>query len=58
MLHPTKQLTNVHGMHATPREQVLNFLRDGWCSLPRFSEERRELLQEIRYYQVSAIDVT
>lgn len=31
---------------------VLNYLRDGWCLLPKGAEERRELLQEIRYYQV------
>lgn len=32
---------------------VLNYLRDGWCSLPKPHDERRELLQEIRYYQAS-----
>lgn len=32
---------------------VLNYLRDGWCQLPKSVEERRELLQEIRYYQVN-----
>jgi hypothetical protein len=31
---------------------VLNYLRDGWCQLPKSLEERRELLQEVRYYQV------
>jgi hypothetical protein len=31
---------------------VLNYLRDGWCQLPKALEERRELLQEVRYYQV------
>jgi hypothetical protein len=31
---------------------VLNYLRDGWCQLPKTLEERRELLQEVRYYQV------
>ena len=31
---------------------VLNYLRDGWCSLPSSAQERRELLQEVRWYQV------
>jgi hypothetical protein len=31
---------------------VLNYLRDGWCQLPKALEERRELLQQVRYYQV------
>ncbi len=30
----------------------LNYLRDGCCVLPSKPEERSELLQEIRYYQV------
>lgn len=34
---------------------VLNYLRDGWCSLPKSQDERRELLQEIRYYQVNQL---
>ncbi len=33
---------------------ILNFLRDSWCLLPASSEERRELLQEVRYYGVSS----
>lgn len=33
---------------------VLNYLRDGWCSLPITAGERRELLQEVRFYQVSS----
>jgi hypothetical protein len=32
--------------------QVLNFLRDGWCALPTTAEERKELAQEARFYQV------
>jgi hypothetical protein len=32
---------------------ILNWLRDGWCLLPRTAEERRELIQEVRYYQAS-----
>lgn len=32
---------------------ILNYLRDGWCSLPASAQERRELLQEVRWYQVS-----
>lgn len=31
---------------------VLNYLRDGWCNIPKAQEERKELLQEVRYYQV------
>jgi hypothetical protein len=37
---------------------ILNYLRDGWALLPSCASERRELMQEIRYYQVrSAMDV-
>jgi hypothetical protein len=32
---------------------ILNFLRDGWCSVPATPEGKRQLLQELRYYQVS-----
>ncbi|KAG2501605.1 hypothetical protein HYH03_000110 [Edaphochlamys debaryana] len=35
---------------------VLNFLRDGWCLLPRSIEERRELLQEVRWYQLTGFE--
>lgn len=35
---------------------LLNFLRDGWCLLPRTNEEKRELLQEVRYYQLSTME--
>ncbi|KAG2453826.1 hypothetical protein HYH02_002033 [Chlamydomonas schloesseri] len=35
---------------------ILNWLRDGWVLLPRNAEERRELLQEIRYYQLSGFE--
>eukprot|EP00877_Chromochloris_zofingiensis_P013558 jgi/Chrzof1/8456/Cz03g11080.t1 len=35
---------------------VLNYLRDGWCLLPKGAEERRELLQEIRYYQLAGME--
>jgi hypothetical protein len=31
---------------------LLNYLRDGWCSLPTTANERRELLQEVRWHQV------
>ena len=31
---------------------ILNFLRDGWVLLPDSPSERRELMQEARYYQV------
>lgn len=31
---------------------MLNYLRDGWCSLPTTANERRELLQEVRWCQV------
>jgi hypothetical protein len=31
---------------------ILNFLRDGWCMLPKTADDRRELLQEVRYFQV------
>ncbi len=34
---------------------VLNYLRDGWCSLPKEEAERRELLQEVRFFQVGSI---
>ncbi|KAJ9517961.1 hypothetical protein QJQ45_004278 [Haematococcus lacustris] len=30
---------------------ILNWLRDGWCALPRSSDERAELLAELQYYQ-------
>lgn len=33
-------------------QMILNFLRDGWCLVPPSVEQRRELLQEVRYYQV------
>jgi len=36
---------------------LLNYLRDGWCSLPATAQERRELLQEVRWYQVSLFAV-
>eukprot|EP00198_Chlamydomonas_reinhardtii_P006643 XP_001695979.1 predicted protein [Chlamydomonas reinhardtii] len=35
---------------------ILNWLRDSWVLLPRTAEERRELLQEIRYYQLSGFE--
>uniref|UniRef100_A0A383VK31 BTB domain-containing protein n=1 Tax=Tetradesmus obliquus TaxID=3088 RepID=A0A383VK31_TETOB len=35
---------------------VLNYLRDGWCALPKSLEERRELLQEARYYQLAGME--
>lgn len=40
--------------HSTPVPcvQVLNFLRDGWCAVPTTAEERKELAQEARFYQV------
>lgn len=31
---------------------LLNYLRDGWCSMPTTAQERRELLQEVRWCQV------
>jgi hypothetical protein len=31
---------------------IMNFLRDGWVMLPKSPDDRRELLQEVRYYQV------
>ena len=31
---------------------ILNFLRDGWTLLPTSASERRELMQEARYFQV------
>jgi hypothetical protein len=37
---------------------MLNYLRDGWCSLPTSANERRELLQEVRWYQVGAAVVS
>lgn len=33
-------------------QAILNYLRDGWTLLPRMASERRELLQEVRFYQV------
>eukprot|EP00879_Flechtneria_rotunda_P020592 GHRR01021668.1.p1 GENE.GHRR01021668.1~~GHRR01021668.1.p1 ORF type:complete len:426 (+),score=90.43 GHRR01021668.1:69-1346(+) len=35
---------------------VLNYLRDGWCQVPKTAEERRELLQEVRYYQLAGME--
>lgn len=35
---------------------MLNYLRDGWCSLPSTPNERRELLQEVRWYQLSSME--
>jgi hypothetical protein len=34
---------------------ILNFLRDGWVLLPGSPSERRELMQEARYYQVLSL---
>ena len=31
---------------------ILNFLRDGWTLLPASCNDRRELMQEARYFQV------
>jgi BTB/POZ domain len=31
---------------------ILNFLRDGWTLLPSSPSERRELMQEARFFQV------
>ena len=39
-----------------PTKTVLNFLRDGWAALPAAPEERRELLQEARYYQLPCLE--
>lgn len=35
---------------------ILNYLRDGWCLLPLSADERRELMQEIRYYQLTGFE--
>ncbi|KAL6765594.1 hypothetical protein V8C86DRAFT_502207 [Haematococcus lacustris] len=35
---------------------ILNWLRDGWCALPRSSDERAELLAELQYYQLHAME--
>ncbi|GLC47961.1 hypothetical protein PLESTB_000044100 [Pleodorina starrii] len=35
---------------------VLNWLRDGWARIPSSAEERRELLQEVRYYQLTTFE--
>ncbi|PNH08087.1 BTB/POZ domain-containing protein KCTD17 [Tetrabaena socialis] len=37
-------------------QSILNFLRDGWCLLPGSAQERRELLQEVRFYQLSGFE--
>lgn len=34
---------------------LLNYMRDSWCSLPASAQERRELLQEARWYQVCVL---
>lgn len=31
---------------------ILNYLRDGWVLLPSSPAERRELMQEVRHFQV------
>lgn len=36
--------------------QVLNWLRDGWCLLPKSYEERRELIHEVRFYQLTSME--
>lgn len=33
-------------------QTILNYLRDGWALLPSSAEQHRELLQELRFYQV------
>lgn len=33
-------------------QAILNYLRNGWTILPPSAAERRELLQEVRFYQV------
>lgn len=33
-------------------QAILNYLRDGWTLLPPTASERRELMQEVRFYQV------
>jgi hypothetical protein len=33
-------------------QSILNYLRDGWALLPASASERRELLQEARFFQV------
>ena len=35
---------------------MLNWLRDGWCLLPSSPEERMELLHEVRFLQLGAMD--
>lgn len=37
-------------------QMMLNYLRDGWCSLPSTANERRELLQEVCWYQLSSME--
>ena len=34
---------------------ILNYLRDGWVLLPGSPAERRELLQEVRHFQVRSL---
>lgn len=36
-------------------QAILNYLRDGWALLPSSASERRELMQEVRFYQVRSI---
>ena len=33
-------------------QAILNYLRDGWALLPASASDRRELMQEARFYQV------
>lgn len=34
---------------------ILNYLRDGWVLLPASPAERRELIQEVRHFQVRCL---
>lgn len=53
-----KDEQGVYFMDRDPKyfQLILNYLRDGWCLLPLSLDERRELMQEIRYYQLTGFE--